>query len=259
MNLQIGPAYRTLDDVVNELTSLEQQFAATGDRRGVFVTVYGMMSREMRHRVATKFFLDNEWVAGYLVTFANYYRQALMAFEAGDRSSVPRSWRVAFDTARSGSGLALQDLLLGVNAHVNHDLALGLDSMGIDPDRDRRHRDHTSVNQVLEAITDAAQTRVCTLYAPGLAALDRAAGSLDEVTADFSMVVARESAWETAVALANARNDLERAAIRRALDFRAGVVGRLLVACNVSPLVVRACRQIEAGLASPADAVRVGR
>jgi hypothetical protein len=42
----------------------------------------------------------------------------------------------------------------------------------------------------------------------------------------FRIVVARENAWETAVALANARNDLERVAIRGALDFRAGVVTR---------------------------------
>ena len=61
------------------------------------------------------------------------------------------------------------------------------------------------------------------------------------------MVVARENAWETAVALANARNDLERVAIRRALDFRAGVVAKLLVAGNADPLVVRKCHEIEAG------------
>src|SRR5262245_11250346 len=210
MNVQIGPGYRTLDDVVNGLAALEGQFTAAGDRRCVFATVYGMMSREMRRRIARGFFLDNAWVTRYLVAFANRYHQALVAAEAGEWARIPRSWRVAFDTARSGSALALQDLLLGINAHVNHDLALGLAEVGIDPDRAERHRDHTSVNQILEAITDVVQTRVCDAYAPGLASLDRAAGSLDELAANFSMVVARESAWETAVALANARDQLER-------------------------------------------------
>jgi hypothetical protein len=63
MNVEIGPEYRTLDDVVNGLTSPERQFKAARDRRGVFVTVYGMMSREMKRRIETTFFLDNEWVA----------------------------------------------------------------------------------------------------------------------------------------------------------------------------------------------------
>src|SRR5262252_7655981 len=247
MNMPIGPEYRTLDDVVDGLQSLERWFTAMRDRRSVFVTVYGMMSREMRQRLEARFFLDNEWVTRYLVAFASHYRRALIAFETGDRAGLPRSWRIAFETARAGVGLALQDLLLGVNAHVNHDLALGLDEVGLDPDRERRHQDHTSVNQVLEAITDAVQKRICDLYAPGLASLDRAAGSLDELTSNFSLVVARESAWETAVALANARTAREREAVRRALDFRAGVVAKLLVAGNLDPVLVRACRQIEAG------------
>jgi hypothetical protein len=46
MNVEIGPEYRTVDQVVNGLTSLERQFKAACDHRGVFLTVYGMMSRE---------------------------------------------------------------------------------------------------------------------------------------------------------------------------------------------------------------------
>jgi len=117
-------------------------------------------------------------VTRYLVAFANHYRRALIALETGDRAGLPRSWRIAFETARAGVGLA---------------------------------------------------------------------GSLDELTSDFSLVVAREGAWETAVALANARTAREREAVRRALDFRAGVVAKLLVAGNLDPVLVRACRQIEAG------------
>ena len=55
MKVEIGPAYRTLDDVVNGLHSLERQFTAMRDRRAVFVTVYGMMSREMRRRIELPF------------------------------------------------------------------------------------------------------------------------------------------------------------------------------------------------------------
>ena len=35
MKVEIGPAYRTLDDVVNGLASLERQFTAMRDRRAV--------------------------------------------------------------------------------------------------------------------------------------------------------------------------------------------------------------------------------
>jgi hypothetical protein len=63
MNVEIGLEYRTLDDVVNGLTSLERQFKAACDRGGVFVTVYGMMSREMKRRIETRSFsITNGWL-----------------------------------------------------------------------------------------------------------------------------------------------------------------------------------------------------
>jgi hypothetical protein len=44
--------------------------------------------------------------------------------------------------------------------------------------------------------------------------MDECAGEVDEIATAFSLEVARESAWESAVALANARGDDERKAGR---------------------------------------------
>ena len=45
-------AYATLDEVVAALAALEQRFRSRGDRRAVFATLYGVVSAEMRDRVA---------------------------------------------------------------------------------------------------------------------------------------------------------------------------------------------------------------
>jgi Family of unknown function (DUF5995) len=67
------PAFATLDDVVAGLSGLEQSALARHDRRAVFLTVYGQMSRAMKRMIEAGAFRDNDWVAGYTVRFANIW------------------------------------------------------------------------------------------------------------------------------------------------------------------------------------------
>lgn len=239
--------FRTLDDVVSEFGSWEERFRAAGDRRAIFLTLYGIVSAEMKARIAAGAFADNAWVGRYAVAFANRYRQALDDYEGGRTADVPKAWRLSFDAARRGDGLVLQDMLLGINAHVNNDLAIALDSISIDPDRAARYRDHCQVNEVLGSVTERATARLAALYAPGFTSLDECAGNLDEMLSAFSLQVARESAWEGAVALANARDPLERRLVTAMISSRAAVMAKLLLAPSLDPVAIAACRRIEAG------------
>jgi hypothetical protein len=236
---------QTLGDVVSRLAELEARYASRRDRRAVFLTVYTLMSREMKRRIEAGQFRDADWVARYTVTFANLYCAAHDDYAGG--KSVAKSWRIAFDTSARGQALVTQDLLLGINAHVNHDLALALDQVSIEPDRHSRLEDHCAVNGVLEALTEQVGARVSELYARGLEGVDACAGTLDEGISNFSLAVARAGAWESAVALANARVEIERGAIRKMLDVRAAAMARLILAPNLNPVLLAACRRVEAG------------
>ena len=242
---ELTRAYKTLDDVVSGLGQLEHRFRQAHDRRCIFLTLYGVVSTAMREKVSQRAFEDNAWVERYAVAFADLYRVALQRYEAAQLDEVPTAWRICFDAAKAGNGLVLQDVLLGVNAHVNHDLPLALSAISIDPDRAARYRDHTAVNQVLAAVTERATERLAALYAPGLKTMDEVAGQVDELLGSFSLEVARESAWESAVALANARNEIERTLATRALAARAAVMARLLRAPSHNPAFVKACRLLE--------------
>ncbi len=240
-------AYATVDDVVAGLSALEEQFRRQNDRRCIFLTLYGVASSEVRDRVARGAFLDPSWVHRYAVEFANLYREALEAYEAGRLAEVPKAWRLCFDAARAGSGLVLLDLLLGVNAHVNNDLPLALTRISIDPDREARKRDHAAVNAVLAFVMQRAVERLTALYAPGFAALDAGGGELDEMLSLFSLEVARDSAWEGAVSLANARGALERALAGRLISSRAALVARLLLAPSRNPVFTHVSGRLEQG------------
>ena len=239
--------YRTLDDVVAGLGAWESRFRVEQDRRAIFLSLYGIVSAEMRDRVARRVFDDNDWVHRYALAFANLYREALEAYDEQRSADVPKAWQLCFDAARAGRGLVLQDMFLGVNAHVNNDLPLALASISIDPDRPGRYRDHTAVNAALASVVERATQRLAELYAPGLTAMDEGAGQLDEMLSLISLDVARESAWESAVALANARHPLERRLTSTLISARAATLARLLLAPSCSPSLVTACRRLESG------------
>ena len=238
-------AYQTLDDVVDGFARLEQDLRARHDRRSMFLTLYGVVSAEMRDRVAGGAFADPAWVERYAVAFANLYRVALEAYDAGQAARVPRAWRLCFDAARAGTCTVLQDVLLGVNAHVNNDLPFALDRVTIGPDRESRRLDHYAVNSVLAAVTERATRQLASLYAPGITTMDLVAGDFDELVSRTSLTGARDAAWESACARADARGPVERGLAAARVSTRAAVLARLLLTPLRRPELVAVCRQLE--------------
>lgn len=245
-SLPIGTEYQSMQDAIDSLQRLEQAFLERRDRRGIFVTSYLQFTRSLRDWVEAQRFHDNAWVARCAVVFANLYRKALVTYEAGDRSAVPEAWQIALDTSAAGVGLTIQDLVLGINAHINYDLPFALAEVGIGPDRAMRYADHTAINDALQAAIDIVQERIATLYASGLGVLDHLVGNLDESFTSFSLHTAREHAWNMATALVNAQTDTERDFHSRAIGRQSVLIARLILAPNTPfPWLIEALRAVE--------------
>ncbi len=240
-------------DVRTWLTTHEQQLLAARDRRGVFVTAYLTITKAVESQCDTGGFYDPVWVRQYRVAFGSLYRDALnqdvrgrTVGSAGATGRIPKSWRVAFDAACAGRGWVIQHLMLGVNAHINHDLALALLMAGIERNRTMRYVDHTAVNEVLERSTFALKTEVATKWAPVLERLDHAAGTLDDDVTVFSISKARDHAWAMAVAIDATRGTRGEALLRAALDEQAAVLARLiLVPPPETPVIARSQPMLE--------------
>jgi hypothetical protein len=199
----VASPYRTVTEVAAGLDALRRTFAARGDDRAVFLTVYARTTSAVAARIERCEFEDPDWVADYLVAFANRYREAVRDHERGALSGLADAWRLAFDSAAAPDSLAIQDALLGVNAHINYDLAFALAEVGIDGDRDARYADHCAVTDTLREIVDDIQRLLATEYAPGLARVDDALGRVDERVAVRTIDECRASAWRNAVGLAS--------------------------------------------------------
>jgi hypothetical protein len=200
----VDSPFETVRDVSSRLKDVESTFRATGDRRSVFLTVYTAMTEAVNDGLDAGFFEDPEWVARLLVTFANHYRRALIGYERNSRRQVPLPWEVGFDATLGGTTVVLQDALLGINAHINYDLAYALERVRIDPNRKRKLNDYNRINDILARLVDDVQAALSSVYDSQLVEdLDQLFGRLDESLADLGLAGGREFAWSNAEFLAD--------------------------------------------------------
>lgn len=241
----VAAPFDSVDAAVEGLADLETRLRTRGDRRAVFLTIYERMTRAVRDGIEDGRFVDAAWMREYTTTFANYYRRAFLAFERGRLGAVPDPWRVAFGTARRADRLVVQDAFLGVNAHINYDLALALRDVGIDPDRERKYADHRAIDDILSRLVDAQQTALAELYAPEVDDIDRALGRLDETLTLRSMTEGREQAWRIAVVLTDAPWSPVRALARQVLRTTATGAAFLIRGPDLDPALVGRLRAAE--------------
>ena len=197
----VSEPYRDADEVRRGLSALLSAFEAREDRRAVFLGIYARMTAAVGRRIERDAFADSAWVAAYLVAFANRYRVAVRDFESGDIDALADPWQLAFEAAEPGDSLVLQDAMLGVNAHINYDLALALDDVGVGTDRPSKYADHCAIIDVIAELVDEAQDALADRDADGLATLDSSLGRLDEWLTVATIDGCRDSAWRTAVAM----------------------------------------------------------
>ena len=191
--------FRSMEDVHDRLERLEATLLEQSDRRAVFLTIYTEMTAATIREIETGAFIDPAWMERYLVQFAEYYRRAFYSYERGAVDEVPDPWIVAFGTALQRDALVMQDTLLGINAHINYDLALTLSDIGLDPDRPDKFADHTRINEILRRLVSVQQDLLARQYAPGLAGIGDRLGELDDLAAAVSLRTARKQAWQIAV------------------------------------------------------------
>jgi hypothetical protein len=193
---EVGEAHRRLRE-------LRSAFESRNDRRAVFLSIYTEMTGAVADRIQQRRFDDPGWVGEYLVAFANLYRKAVRDYEAGDLSSLADPWQLAFEAAGNGDSLVLQDALLGVNAHINYDLALAVDEVGVRPDSHTKYDDHSRITDIISTVINDAQDLLVEYGSDTIGPIDESLGQLDERLMLMTIDECRDSAWRTAVALSS--------------------------------------------------------
>jgi hypothetical protein len=171
-----------------------------------FALLYLRTTEGMRDANNEGEFSDPEfWDTEVIPTFASYYLDAYAAWTRGEMRRVDPAWRIAF-RADPGKLNCTQLLYLGINAHVNNDLAFMIEEMGAR----YTYPDHKHVDDVL-----AVRTRP--VVYPEIQR-DLCPGLFSEVvppTADRDIFAWRQLAWDNAQRLLAAPTDKARDRIAR--------------------------------------------
>lgn len=220
----VFPEGTTIDAVVATLT--DTAFAA-GDGVRYFHQIYTEVTREVARRIAAGAFEDTAFVTALDVVFAGLYLEAVRAPD-----TAPRAWKAVFER-RTEPLSPLRFALAGMNAHINRDLCVALDTtcsqLGGALVRDTpRYRDYLAINDVLVAMMDRAKAE---LFSPLDSAADEALGTIDDRAEVWSITAARDSAWTHGALLhqLDSSSGIERSAVLIAIDRTASLIGRLLL------------------------------
>lgn len=175
------------------------------DHRAVFATTYAVLTRTLLSTMqkSPHFFRDPAWLEVVDAEFVNFYERTVAADTGG--GAVPEAWRIAFDAARSPDVNAAQDLLLGVNAHVQRDMPFVEAEMGLrSPDGASRKPDHDAFNVVLQRAYEPVVQTITADYDPIVAVTNPGAVPVDNVAALELVKVWREGVWRNAERLLGA-------------------------------------------------------
>ena len=209
---------------IEHLVALVQQWEDAGDHRAIFLGCYTLMTRNMLAALDAGRFRDSRWVRALLEHFADYYFAALDAYEAGD-PAAPVVWQQTHAAAAAGETLAIQNLLLGVNAHVNYDLVFAVVDLlapewaGLaEPEREARYEDFCLVNRIIAETVDQVQDQVLERYSPAMELVDKVLGPLDEWIAAYMITRWRDEVWANAVHWLATEDEVKRTALRQKVE-----------------------------------------
>ncbi|MCF8368441.1 MAG: DUF5995 family protein [Bacteroidales bacterium] len=112
---------KTINQVLDELDKIIEESLLENNYLGIFAYVYRRTTAQIKAEIEMGRFEDNERLQDLDIIFAGLYIDAYKNY--GENKPISRAWEIAFN-AKNERLTIIQHLLLGMNAHINLDLAL---------------------------------------------------------------------------------------------------------------------------------------
>ena len=194
---------------IERMEALQARFGC--DHKGVFATTYLELTKVLFEKVKAdpEYFVWPRFFFREDALFANVYFRTVRAWELG--RPVPPAWRIAFETAERGEVTGAQDMLLGINAHVQNDMPFVLAQLGL---RDRqgtsRKPDHDKANDALATGYEPVVREVGGRFDETMSLTNPDWLFIEDIAGLELVRVWREQVWRNAERLVNARTDAQR-------------------------------------------------
>ena len=214
------PTPRCIDVQVKRMRKRQKRLRC--DHRAVFATTYLELTKTYRRVIRRRpnFIRYPRYLYTEVAVFANVYFRSVRDYRRG--RPVPEAWKIAFDTARDADVNATQDMLLGINAHVQNDMPFVIAALGLRTKKGAsRKEDHDAVNDVLDIAYPTVVRAVRDRFDPQVALTNPEWFAGDDVLGIELVRTWRENVWRNAERLANAEDDAEREQVARQIQEHA--------------------------------------
>lgn len=215
---------QNIQEVVRILDGIIADARARRSRLGFFPALYRQVTLEVQRGIQSGFFANGPRMERLDTMFANRYFAAFAAWQSG--GTPTRAWKVAFGTMEQPQHIILQDLLVGINAHINLDLAIAAAQVAPGDSIQGLQGDFVKINEILAALVQGVEA-VIGRFSPLIGLLDKIGGRTEAEMLSFSMDVARQDAWNHALILAHQGPALQALTID-VLDGKTSFLGKLI-------------------------------
>lgn len=223
-----GPASTTIAAVIARMQAIDALLEGN-DGLKWFNRLYLMVTDQVDLRPPGEAWQSPVWLTRLDVIFAGLYFGAVAEFLDG--TSLPSAWSALFEARRREGVDRIQFALAGMNAHINHDLALALlatdTELNVVPSATSpEFADYQSVNTLLNTVMPSALTMLAT---DTLGVLAQDTGKIGRLLAFWNICSARDLAWDFADHLRGLAEPARDVALS-AQDALTGALGRSILA-----------------------------
>jgi Family of unknown function (DUF5995) len=223
-----GAAPGSIADVIAVMQRIDE-LLPSNDGLKWFNRLYLMVTQQVDTQPPAGGWKDAQWLIRLDVVFAGLYFAAIGGF-LNQSPNTPSSWNALFESRFTPGIDRIQFALAGMNAHINHDLALALlqtdDELQLTPSLNSpEHDDYEAVNGLLESVLPSALQVLATGIVGEIA---QDTGKIGRFLAIWDVKAARDLAWDFAGHLRDL-NGLARTLALTAQDQLTGVIGRSLL------------------------------
>jgi hypothetical protein len=217
-------------DALVALEAVTEHFLRLGDQRAAFPGIYALITRRVAERAEwgpKRYFREPAWISRLAGRFCERYLETLR-WSLGGQPQDCGSWEVAYALLDRPDAPPIQHAFLGLAAHINFDLAIGISrtlaDFGCASDRARLRRckhDHDIVNELLRESVPEALHRLASRHDCGVSGilLERGRHAVERVTMAI-LGSWRDHVWSDAVVLLRNPSGPTRAALLHRMERR---------------------------------------
>jgi hypothetical protein len=200
MNIQIN----SIDQVISTLDEIISDSVKNKNPLGYFAALYRCVTVKVKEGIENNFFDDGPCMEKLDVIFAKRYIDAYYAWQKNEK--ITKSWEKTFLFSTSFWPVVLQHLIIGMNAHINLDLGIAAAEVSKNGNINDLEDDFRKINKILSSLVNEVQNDLADMW-PTLKKILQKTKKADDFFVDFSMELARDGAWKSALIFANSHGN----------------------------------------------------